>query len=73
MLMKGNMVCIVYVDDTILAGPDKNVLENKIKGLGVSNKQIHEFGLCDEGEVGDFLGIRSENPDWFNWKSTQDS
>ena len=59
--MKNQMVCIVYVDDTILAGPDKAALNNEIKGLGVStDKQVHSFGLQDEEEVGDFLGIRIE-------------
>jgi histone deacetylase 1/2 len=49
----------VYVDDTILCGPDNDVLEAEIRGLGVNNlEQRHSFQLRDEGEVGDFLGIR---------------
>ena len=58
LFVKKNMVCLVYVDYTILAGPDKAALENEICGLGVStDEQVHKFGLHDEGEVGDFLGI----------------
>ena len=53
------MICVVYVDDTILAGPDINAIEEEIRGLGVSkDEQRHTFQLRDEGEVGDFLGIR---------------
>lgn len=52
------MICIVYVDDTILCGPDPQALEEEIKGLGVNNlEQRHSFQLQNEGEVGDFLGI----------------
>jgi histone deacetylase 1/2 len=59
LFMKKNMICVVYVDDTILCGPDSAALEMEIRGLGVSNlEQRHSFQLRDEGEVGDFLGIR---------------
>ena len=61
LFMKADLFCLVYVDDTILAGPNKSAIEDEIKGLGVStSEQRHEFGLRDEGEVGDFLGIRIE-------------
>jgi Reverse transcriptase (RNA-dependent DNA polymerase). len=57
--MKHNMICVVYVDDTILCGPEDDALENEIRGLGVNNlEQRHSFQLRNEGEVGDFLGIR---------------
>jgi Reverse transcriptase (RNA-dependent DNA polymerase). len=59
LFMKDHMICVVYVDDTILCGPDSNALEAEIQGLGVNNlEQCHSFQLRDEGEVGDFLGIR---------------
>lgn len=59
LFMKNNMICVVYVDDTILCGPDNDALEAEIRGLGVNNlEQRHSFQLRDEGEVGDFLGIR---------------
>ena len=39
LLMKKNMICLVYVDDTILASPDSEVIERKITGLGVSTDE----------------------------------
>jgi len=59
--MKKNMICLVYVDDTIIASPDSEAIELKSTGLRVStDEQRHQFQLRDEGEVGDFLGIRIE-------------
>jgi hypothetical protein len=59
LFLKNNMICVVYVDDTILCGPDPQALEEEIIGLGVNNlEQRHSFQLRNEGEVGDFLGIR---------------
>lgn len=37
LFMKKEMICVIYVDDTILCGPDINALEAEIKGLGVNN------------------------------------
>lgn len=55
------MMCIICVDDTILAGPDVKVLEEVIKSLGMSeDEQCHTFKLRGEGEVGDILGIGIE-------------
>jgi hypothetical protein len=59
LFMKKGIICVVYVDDTIFAGPDRALIDAEIKGLGVSSKEkSHSFYLRDEGEVGDFLGIR---------------
>jgi hypothetical protein len=59
LFMKKGIICVVYVDDTIFAGPDRALIDAEIKGLGVSSKdQSHSFDLRDEGEVCDFLGIR---------------
>ena len=53
------MICVVYVDDTIIAGPDPDAIDALIKDLGVDDgEHRHTFELRDEGEVGDFLGIR---------------
>ena len=61
LFMKKDMLCVIYVDDTILAGLDDTSLEEAIKSLGVAEEeQHHTFELRDEGEVGDFLGIRIE-------------
>jgi hypothetical protein len=61
LFMKRYCICVVYVDDTIFAGPDALLLEREIKSLGVKEDQCNRsFQLRDEGEVGDFLGIRIE-------------
>ena len=61
LFMKKNMMVVVYVDDTIIAGPDPVAIEALIKDLGVPDSEEREtFALRDEGEVGDFLGIRIE-------------
>ena len=57
--MKRGKSCVVNVDDTIFAGPNTDVIEELITGIGAQNdEQLHTFELRDEGEVGDFLGIR---------------
>jgi hypothetical protein len=54
--MKKYLICVIYVDDTIFAGPDAAKIQEEIKSLGVSNfEEQHKFELRDEGEVGDFL------------------
>ena len=59
LFMKKDIICVVYVDDTILCGPNAEDIEREIKSLGVSDDEHrHSFQLRDEGEVGDFLGIR---------------
>ena len=56
--MKYNIICLVYVDDMILGGPDKQAIESEIKILGVSSDEHrNEFGLRYQGEVGNSLGI----------------
>ena len=61
LFMKKNMICVIYVDDTIIAGPNVAEIESLIKDLGISKyEERHTFELRDEGEVGDFLGIRIE-------------
>jgi hypothetical protein len=59
LFMKAGCIFVVYVDDTIFDGPDADKLAAEIKSLGVSSDENqHSFQLRDEGEVGDFLGIR---------------
>jgi hypothetical protein len=61
LFMKKNCICVVYVHDTIFAGPDASLLDNEIRSLGVKEYECdHSFQLRDGGEVGDFLGIRIE-------------
>jgi hypothetical protein len=59
LFLKKGLICFIYVDDTISAGPDASKIAEEIAGLGVSKYETqHSFQLRDEGEVGDFLGIR---------------
>jgi hypothetical protein len=59
LFMKAGIICVVYVDDTIFAGPESDKLSTEINSLVVSNDENqHSFQLRDEGEVGDLLGIR---------------
>jgi len=75
LFMKHNMICLVYVDDTILAGPDKNAIDREIKSLGdfesAGNDYDHSFYLRDEGAVGDFLGIRIKKTSSRSFQLTQ--
>ena len=53
--MKKDMICVIYVGDTILVGPDAVALEQVIKSLRISEEeQRHNCELRDEGEVSDF-------------------
>ena len=61
LFMKQDMICVIYVDDTIITGPDEQAIEDLITSLGVADEeQVHTFELRDEGEVGAFLGIQIE-------------
>ena len=72
LFMKKNMMVVVYVDDTIIAGPDPDAIERLIKDLGVPDSEEREtFALRDEGEVGDFLGIRIEKNAHRSFKLSQ--
>jgi hypothetical protein len=70
--MKKKIMCMVYVYDTIFAGPDGELIDAEIKGLGVNSKeQSHSFELRDEGEVGDFLGIQIRKTGPITFELTQ--
>jgi hypothetical protein len=59
--MKPGCICAIYVGDTIFAGLEADKLSAEINSIGVdSDEHHHSFQLRDEGEVGDFLGIRIE-------------
>jgi hypothetical protein len=58
LFMKEEMICVVYVDDTIFTGPDATKLDAMIHSLtndhdGTKSK----YELESEGRVQDFLGI----------------
>jgi hypothetical protein len=61
LFMKDEMICVVYVDDTIFAGPDATKLEAEINSLGDEKSPTgeiqHKFDLKSEGSIEDFLGI----------------
>ena len=55
LFMKKDLICVCYVDDTIMCGPDPDAIEREIKSLGVrESDHVHSFMLRDEGEVGSF-------------------
>ena len=61
LFLKKDMMVVVYVDDTIICGPEAKEIEKLITDLGVGEDEHREvFELRDEGNVGDFLGIRIE-------------
>ena len=61
LFMKKDLICLIYVDDTIITGPNSQDIDDLIKSLGVAkDEQVHTFELRDEGEVGAFLGIQIE-------------
>ena len=60
--IKNNIICVIYVDDTIFFAPDASIIDNEINSL-----KSNGFELTDEGEVDSFLGIKSthsENGDF---------
>jgi hypothetical protein len=74
LFMKKDLICVIYVDDTIFAGPDATKIQEVIKSLGVSNfEEQHKFELRDEGKVGEFLGIRITKQADGNFYLTQTS
>ena len=59
LFMKENMICVVYVDDTIFTGPDQAAIDNEIRLLGMRRyDEKRPFEFRDEGEISAFLGIK---------------
>ena len=50
---KNNIVCAIYVDDTIFWSPDESIIDTTISELKSLN-----FDLTDEGDVDSFLGVK---------------
>jgi hypothetical protein len=50
----GTTIFIVYTDDTILLGPNKEEIDNLVKQLA------DKFKIEDQGELSDYLGIKIE-------------
>ena len=59
--MKKEPMCVIYVDDMIMSGPDDKDIENETKSLDIhDSEKRHMFELKCSGEVNEFLGIRIE-------------
>jgi hypothetical protein len=59
LFMKPGMICIVYVDDTIIGARQLSDINREIMSLGNVDDNIkHTFTLRDEGEVSAFLGMQ---------------
>jgi hypothetical protein len=55
---KGNVMYILYTDDSILAGPNKNEIKQIIKSI-----QDTGLNITIEGDLQDFLGINIKRED----------
>ena len=61
LFMKQDMICVIYVNDTIFAGPNQSMVDKEVSLLGMKqNNEEHPLELRDEGEVSAFLGIEIE-------------
>lgn len=49
---RGNTIYMLYTDDSLLAGPNKDEIEQVVKDLKKAN-----LNVTDEGDIQDFLGI----------------
>ena len=59
--MKQDMICVIYVDDTIFAGPDQSMVDKEVSLLGMKQKnEENPLEFRDEGEASAFLGIKIE-------------
>ena len=56
--LKEDIICAIYVDDTIFWSPNEVNIDKIISELNVLN-----FDLTDKGEVDSFLGIEFDTKD----------
>ena len=49
---KGNCVMLIYVDDTILMGPDQKEIDTIVESMASA------FKISDEGTLADYLGVK---------------
>ena len=63
---KDNIICAVYVDDTVFWSPDESKIDKVISDL-----KTLKFELTDEGEVDSFLGIKIDKDKEGNITMTQ--
>ena len=61
LFMKRNMICVIYVDDTIFAGTNQVMIDEEVKQLGIKQSNEEQpLEFRDEGELSAFLGIKIE-------------
>jgi hypothetical protein len=61
LFMKPGMICVVYVDDTIIGAQQLSYINREIMSLGIVDDNMkHTFTLRDEGEVS-VLGYKSKD------------
>ena len=61
LFMKRNMICVIYVDDTIFAGTNQAMIDEEVKQLGIKQSNEEQpLEFRDEGELSAFLGIKIE-------------
>jgi Reverse transcriptase (RNA-dependent DNA polymerase) len=66
------MICVVYVDDTIIGSLHIADINREIESLGIlDSTRKHIFTLRNEGAVNDFLGIHIQQVDKFKFQLTQ--
>ena len=53
MFFKGKMIYVLYTDDSILAGPDKNELKATVRQM----QEVAKLDLTVDGDLSDFLGV----------------
>jgi Reverse transcriptase (RNA-dependent DNA polymerase). len=59
LFMKQDIVCLLYVDDTLFFSTDDKLIDKHISAL-----QSLQFELTDEGDIDTFLGVKlTNNPD----------
>ena len=51
----GNVMCVLYNDDSILAGTDPKDIDNAINDI-----KADKINTTDEGDIQDFLGVNIE-------------
>jgi hypothetical protein len=55
---RGNVIYLLYTDDSILAGPDEDELNDVVEDIKAAGLDV-----TDEGDIEDFLGVNIEKID----------
>ena len=63
---RGKTIYVLYTDDSLIAGPDKNEIEQIIQDI-----RNAKLNITDEGDIRDFLGINIEMTEDGSVKLTQ--